>query len=416
MTRKIEKFAFHPPGPYTLLMLKRFFSLIIILALASVPTIRGITAEETPRLGVWITIFSPEKVLSSRENADRLIDICQRSGINDIYLQVYRADRAHYDSSLTDRTPFEQMKTEAGEDIIPYLLERASSSGIRVHAWLNLLSLAHNKDANILKKYGDDVLTFDQHGRPSMALEAKDTLDNYYIRENQLFLEPGDWRVREYLGNIAEEVIRKYPELHGLHLDYIRYPAVVPFIPGGRFTSHGISYGYNKMNLLNFTKATGLDATTMAMNRDNAAKWDSWRRGQVTRLLSYISEKVRKTDPQTEISVTVVPSLDKTHLVTFQDWTGWLDSGLADSVILMNYTVDTPLMELHSASCLAAGDREKTQIGIGSYLLKDDPANMKKQIESAKLLSPQGVVLFSYDEVASSTDLQQFLLNAFGKK
>ena len=416
MTRRIEKFAFYPPGPYTLLMLKRLFFLSIILALASAPALGGITPEETPRLGVWITVFSPEKVLSSRENADRLIAVCERSGINDIYLQVYRADRAHYDSSLTDRTPFEQLKTEAAEDIIPYLLERASSSGIRVHAWLNLLSLAHNKDANILKKHGNDVLTFDQHGRPSMALEGKDTLDKYYIRENQLFLEPGDWRVREYLGDIAEEVTRKYPDLYGLHLDYIRYPSVVPFIPGGRFTSHGISYGYNRMNLLNFTKATGLDAAVMNMNRDNAAKWDAWRRAQVTRLLSYISERVRKTAPSVEISVTVVPSFDKTHLVTFQDWTGWLDSGLADSVILMNYTVDTPLMKLHSVSCLAAGDRKKTQIGIGSYLLKDDPVTLRQQIESAKLLSPQGVVLFSYDEVASDTDLQEFLLSAFGEK
>lgn len=397
-------------------MLRRLFFLTIILAMASASALAGVNAEETPRLGVWITVFSPEKVLASRENADRMIDICERSGINDIYLQVYRADRAHYDSSLTDTTPFQQMKTEAGEDIIPYLLERASSSGIRVHAWLNLMSLAHNKDANILKKYGNDVLTYDQHGRPSVALEGKDALDKYYIRENQLFLEPGDWRVREYLGDISEEVTRKYPGFHGLHLDYIRYPSVVPFIPGGRFTSHGISYGYNRMNLLNFTKATGLDASSMNMNRDNAAEWDWWRREQVTRLLSYISERIRKTAPDVEISVTVVPSLDKTHLVTFQDWTGWLDSGLADSVILMNYTVDTHLMELQSISCLAVGDREKTQIGIGSYLVKNDPGTLKKQIEIAKLLSPQGVVLFSYDEVASDTGLQQFLLNTFGKK
>ena len=368
----------------------------------------------SPRLGVWITVFSPEKVLYSRANVDRLISTCKKTGIDDIYLQVYRADKAYYDSSITDRTPFDKMKAEAGEDTIPYLLKKATDAGIKVHAWLNIMSLAQNKDANILKKFGNDVLTFDQHGRPSMALDgAKDPLTKYYILENQLFLEPGDWRVRDYVGSIAEEVIKKYPGFSGMHLDYIRYPSVVPYIPGARFTSHGISYGYNKMNLLNFTKATGLDASKMNMTRENAGEWDKWRRGQVTRLVSYISERVRKLAPKTEISATVVPSLDKTYLVTFQDWTEWLDSGLVNSVMIMNYTDDTPLFKLNSVSNIAAGKKGNVQIGVGSYLLKDDPETLKDQLKAARSLSPSGVVLFSYDEVAKNQELQEFLSETF---
>ena len=369
----------------------------------------------SPRLGVWITVFSPEKVLYSRANVDRLISTCKKTGIDDIYLQVYRADKAYYDSSITDRTPFDKMKAEAGEDTIPYLLKKATDAGIKVHAWLNIMSLAQNKDANILKKFGNDVLTFDQHGRPSMALDgAKDPLTKYYILENQLFLEPGDWRVRDYVGSIAEEVIKKYPGFSGMHLDYIRYPSVVPYIPGARFTSHGISYGYNKMNLLNFTKATGLNASKMNMTREDAGEWDKWRRGQVTRLVSYIAERVRKLAPKAEISATVVPSLDKTYLVTFQNWTEWLDSGLVNSVMIMNYTDDTPLFKLNSVSSLAAGKKGSVQIGVGSYLLKDDPETLKDQLKAAGALSPSGVVLFSYDEVAGDQDLQEFLAETFG--
>lgn len=393
-------------------MFKKVMCLFLPLLLLT--AVQGLTEDARPRLGVWITVFTPEKVLYSKENVDKMIDVCNSSGITDIYLQIYRADRAHYDSSLTDRSPFEEIKNESGKDTISYLLGRASEGGIKVHAWLNLMSLAHNKDANIIKKFGTTVLTFDQHGRASMGIEGKDELDKYYIRENQLFLDPGDWRVRDYMGKIAEEVITKYPDFDGIHMDYIRYPAVVPFIPGARFTSHGISYGYNNLNLLNFKKATGLDAMTMNMTRGNAAKWDEWRRSRVTLMTGYIAERVRKLAPSTEISAAVVPSLERTHLVTFQDWPEWIASGTVDSVILMNYTTDTALMKMNSVSCLSVSDRSKVQIGIGSYLLKDSWETLYEQIKIVKDLAPSGLVLFSYDELARNKELQNLLALKFG--
>jgi uncharacterized lipoprotein YddW (UPF0748 family) len=395
-------------------MLKRSFIILIVLALLSTEA-RG-SVESSPRLGVWITVFSPEKVLHSRDNIDRLIFTCEKAGITDIYLQVYRADKAYYDSSITDRSAFDKIKAEAGEDTITYLISAAAASVIKVHAWLNLMSLAQNKEANVLKKYGNSVLTCDQNGRPSMSLEDKEFDSKRYVGENQLFLEPGDWRVREYMGNITEEVLKKYPGFYGVHLDYIRYPSVVPFIPGARFTSHGISYGYNKMNLLNFTKETGLDASKMEMTRDNASKWDGWRRSQVTRMVAHIAERIREIAPACEISATVVPSLDRTYLVTFQDWTNWIDSALVNSVIIMNYTSETPLFKLNSASCIAAGGKENVQIGVGSYILKDDPEALKEQLSAVRALSPSGVVLFSYDEVARNEKLQEFLAETFSGK
>ena len=369
--------------------------------------------ENAPRLGVWITVFSPEEVLHSKENTDRLIDVCAASDVTDIYLQVYRADKAYYNSDITDRTPFESILTSSGEDLIPYLIKKAAASSIKVHAWVNLLSLAQNTNANILKKYGNEVLTFDQHGKPSMPLDKEDKLTPGFIYEDQLFLEPGDWRVRDYLAGIVEEIITRYPGLSGVHLDYIRYPSVVPFIPGARFTSHGVSYGYNKMSLLNFKKASDLDADTMDMSRENSMLWDNWRRDQVTKMVSYLSDCIRDISPELEISATVIPSLERTYLVTFQDWTSWLRSGLVDNVVVMNYTDDTPLMELRSQGVMILGLENKVQMGVGAYLLKDKPGVLKEQLEYARNLPSGGVILFSYDELANNEDLQKFLAETF---
>lgn len=400
-------------------MLKIKSILLILILSLSCFLFYGTSAEANgtpPRLGVWISVFSPEEFLYSKENIDKLIETCEKTGITDVYLQLYRADKAYYDSSITDRTPYDTFTQAAGMDTVSYLIDSAKKKNIKVHGWVNILSIAQNKDANILKKHGRDILTKDQHGRFSMAIDRrKDEFDKYYIRENQLFLEAGDWRVRKYVLEIIEEIIEKYPALSGIHLDYIRYPSTVPFSPGSRFTPRGINYGFSKMNLLNFKKATGLDPKTMEYNRTNAKIWDDWRRERVTLLVSYISGRIKTIAPHLELSATVVPSIERSYLVTFQNWSDWLNKDYLDSIVIMNYTENTPLMKLYSESVLMPNLREKVQIGVGAYLMKGDEEELKEQLDFLKELSPEGIVIYSYGEVASSDSIKDYLENNFRK-
>jgi len=388
---------------------------LIVAAGLFIPHATDILGKDTsaPRLGVWVTVFTPEKVLYSKANADRLIDTCKKTGITDIYLQVYRSDKAYYDSDLTDRSAYEDILSEAGEDPINHLLRKAKANNIKVHAWINVLSIAQNTGANVLSKMGDAALTLDQYGRTSMQKGNKDALDKYFIRENQLFLEPGSPAVREYLAGIAGEIARKYPGFSGMHLDYIRYPAVVPFTPGSRFSSHGITYGYNDINLEAFKNSSGLDARKMDGARESFRAWDDWRRDRVTLLVKEVSGCVRAAAPGWKISCTIVPSIERTYLVTLQDWTKWLGEGYVDYVVAMNYTDDTKLMKMNSRSILMPAETGKVYIGVGAYLIKDRPETLKEQLEYLRKLSPGGVVIFSYDEVAASPDLQKFLANRF---
>jgi len=382
--------------PKKMILLTFFISILASLALCSFRPLEIKTKEEI-RLGVWITVFSPEKVLSSKENVDRLISTCKTCGIDDVYIQLYRSGKSYYNPETSEA------------DTLRYLIETAKENNIKVHAWINLLSIAQNKDADILKKFGDAVLTLDQHGRTSMQKGQKDELDKYYIRENQLFLEPGDSRVQDYLTGVATEIIKKYPGLSGLHLDYIRYPAVVPFVPGSRFTSHGISYGYTELNINNFKNATGIDIKDAEYSRENYKLWDDWRRGQVTSLLQKISESARALSPDIIISCTIVPSVERTYLTTLQDWTEWLDKDYVDYVVAMNYTDDTKLMKLFSYSLSAEEFGEKVHMGVGAYLLKTNPKELKEQLEFLKEFSPPGIVVFSYDDIAENEDLRKTL-------
>ncbi|MBD3380132.1 MAG: family 10 glycosylhydrolase [Candidatus Omnitrophica bacterium] len=388
--------------------------LIALCFLLSSEAVSETRDKPLPRLGVWITVFSPEKVLYTEENADKLIETCQFAGIKDIYLQVYRADKAYYDSKITDASAYERMlASSGGRDMIEYLLSRTEETGIKVHAWLNMLSIAHNEDANIVKKFGKSVLTIDQYGRTPLRKNDRDELDKYYIRENQLFLEPGDPRVREYISSIVGEVAGRYPGLDGIHMDYIRYPSAVPSIPGSRFSSHGISYGYGEKNLEAFKDSTGLDPRTMKPLRSNYYKWDEWRRDRVSLLVKKAAEAAESSSPGIQVSCTIVPSVDRTYLDTFQDWTTWLKERTADNIILMNYTDDTRYMVLRSEAMSLPGLEDRVMTGLGAYLLKDDLPTLKDQITKIKGTDTPGIVLFSYDEVASNEELRGFLRKHF---
>jgi len=372
-------------------------------------------AQKNPRLGTWVTVFSPGKILYSRENADHMIEICKKSGIDHVYIQIYRENKAYYDSDITDRSNFDIISESFGQDPVKYLISECGKNDIDIYAWVNLLSVAQNTDTDIQKKIGPAAVTLDRHERTSYDPGNKDTFDDYYIRENQLFLEPGNKKVRKYLVSVIEEILKKYPGFNGIHLDYVRYPVIVPFVPGSRFDSHGISYGYTYRNMLNFKKHSGLDVKKMEKTRENFRKWDDWRRSRVTALVKEISGTVKAISPDTELSCAVISSVDLAYISYFQDWTRWLREGLIDYVVTMNYTEDLPFFELRSRSSLMEGLKDKIYVGVGSYLFNNDTEITKKEIRDLGPLSPGGIVIFSYDDIEGDIELQEFLSENFRK-
>lgn len=394
ISRTLKKYAF-------------YFLITMLWAILAVKPSSSVT-HDLPPVGAWVTVFTSGEVFYSKANADKMIKTCKEAGIDHIYLQIYRAGKAYYDSSLTDRSEYEKMAARTGADPIKYILFQAKNNNLKVHAWINILSLAQNEKAPILQKYGQKILSVDQYGRTPLIVK-KDELDKYYIRENQLFLEPGDVRVRNYAVSIVEEVVKKYPSFSGVHLDYIRYPSSVPFVPGSRFDTHGISYGYGAVNAENFKKSTGLDINTMDPSRENHQKWDNWRRSQVTKLVKRISDKVRKIAPEMTVSCAVMPTIERSYLVNFQDWTKWLKMGLVDHVVTMNYTDDARLMELNSRSVLFPQFRDSIYIGVGAYLMENSLEAITEQLDFLFELGPGGIVIFSYDDLAKSTGLRKYL-------
>lgn len=350
-------------------------------------------------LGVWVSIFSKEKVLYSKDEALNLIDTCKKSGVNQIYLQIYQSGNAYYDSSFLPRAKYTDMlKASQGQDMIDFLLKKAQENNIKVFAWINILSIGNNDKADIIDKFGREVLTRDQYGRISGRSSPNDS-DKYYLREELLFLEPGDQRVAKYLISVVEEVIERYPLFSGVHLDYIRYPMTVPFIPGSRFTNQGLSYGYGVKNVERFSDWIKLSPVNGLKSIKDYLAWDDWRRNQITSLVRRISKKLKEKSPDLLISCAVVPSAERAYSSMFQDWAFWLEEGIIDYAILMNYTFDNQLTKQLVRSAVSLRGKGKVFIGVGLYLIKDSPNDFLEQYKIASSLGSDGIVIFAYDDL-----------------
>ncbi len=368
--------------------------------------------KELP-FGVWVSVFSKNKVLHSKEAVLKLIDTCDKSGVNQIYLQVYQSGNAYYDSSDFARNKYEDiLKASGGIDTIEFLLEKAREKNIQVFAWINLLSLGNNDKADILDKFGKDLLTRDQFLRISGRSNPNDS-DKYYLREELLFLEPGDQRVAKYIISVVDEVIRRYPLFSGVHLDYVRYPMTVPFIPGSRFNNQGLSYGYGVKNLERFTDWTKMDPLKDLRSVRDFLVWDDWRREQITSLVRRISKKVKEKNPSLLVSCAVVPAAERAYSSMFQDWPLWLEEGFVDYVILMNYTFDNQLSKVLVRSALSLRGKGKVFVGIGLYLMLDPPNLFPEQLRIVSGLKPDGIAIFSYDDLeellSKTPDSREFL-------
>ncbi|MBI4227348.1 MAG: family 10 glycosylhydrolase [Candidatus Omnitrophica bacterium] len=374
-------------------------ALLLAIALSCGAPTRPASAE--PFKGLWISCVGEKDIFSGPDALTDAISFAKRGGFNALFVQVYRGDKAWFDSDHADAAPFRRNRSRLGADPLQLLIDRAQAAGIQVHAWVNALTLSKNQEAPLLQAFGGAILTKDQHGRGALKSRPAEPLDAYYDREDQLFLEPGDPRVREHIVRIAGELAAKYPALDGIHFDYIRYPAAIPYIPGSRFNPVGLSYGYGERNVRRFRETSGIDPRGVDWKVRDSLVWDDWKRQQVTELLRAAAGAARTQRPGLQISCAVIAPMDRAYSTACQDWARWLSEGLADFVVLMSYSPDSRFVALTAKAALGvAGDPQKVAIGLGAHLMIKEPNILAAQLRDAAALKARGVVVFDYNAVS----------------
>ena len=351
-------------------------------------------------VGLWVECQGRERTLDTKQSIDEMIADAEMMGVDTLFIQIHRGNRAWFNSSFADPAPYK--KFVAGEKIDPvkYILREAQQRGMEVHLWINTFRLLKNKNAPIIEQLGTKIITRDGKKRLMLNYPNNDLPDGGY------WLDAGDLQVQDYLRDLCKEMVEKYPKCDGVHLDFVRYPYRVPFYPGSKWAAgHGFGYGVDSVN--RFKKVTGLDPFTMELTRENAQLWDIWRRDQVTGFVRKIHELCNVRNKK--LSVAGICWADRAYLSAFQDWRGWLDEGIIDFVVSMNYGTDRKFSRYLSREAVVSRANEKVYIGLGAYLLLNKPDILAGQFNDAVELGADGIVLFSYDVIKSSDTIKQII-------
>ena len=357
-----------------------------------------------------------QRVLEHPRRLDELFEDVAALAITDLFVQVYRGGRSWFPSSRADATPYQRVfrTGEPGEpsrDGLQLLLDRAQEAGVRVHAWVNVLSLSKNRTAPIVRDLGRDVVLSDQSGRslldyPDFEAPAPEG-DYYRMGTPGIYLDPAAPGVAGFLAETFEELLVQYPTLEGLHFDYIRYPDVLPFSPGLRF-GVGISLGHGMASRARFAEETGLVAP-VGDSLANGDRFDDWRREKLTELVAHVGNRARAARPGVMISAAVISYADRAYLSLFQDWRGWLEEGLIDVAVPMLYSKDERLVKYGAESFAGLPYADRIWVGLGSWLFAKDPSRALAQLAEVESRPPLGVALFSWDSIRENELLRTSL-------
>ena len=365
------------------------------------------TRDAAPRLALWVLAEGSQRVLDDPARIPGLVADAQALGATDLFVQVYRGGRAWFASELADATPYRRALDGHGVDTLAALLVQAHRAGLRVHAWVNALSLSKNTDAPILARLGPSAVLSDRKGRSLLDYPGHDVPepDRRYYRMGTpgVYLDAAAPGLSEELVAVFAELLTGYPALDGLHLDYIRYPDVLPFAPGTRF-GVGLDFGYGDATRARFREETGLEAPFGESLR-NANAWDEWRRETLTRLDADVAAAARAARPGVAMSAAVWTYADRAYFVLGQDWRDWLERDLLDFAVPMSYTTDDRVLRYQAEHFAGLPVGGRIWVGLGSWLFANDPPRALAQVAIVRDAGIRDWALFSYDSIVTEPAL-----------
>lgn len=345
-------------------------------------------ATSSPRTEVraaWVTAWGAG--IHTPKQLDGTLEAASQAGLNTLLIQVRKVADAYYESEIEPRGN----NIEPGFDPLAATLERAHKKDIKIHAWINALRVWRDKSLPV-----DSSHVIMRH--PEWVNKRS---DGALRNDEGHYLDPGIPEVREYVASVAEDIARRY-KVDGIHLDYIRYP--------------GLDWGYSELALKHYRADTGEKGTP----KPTDPKWQSWRRDQVTKLVSLIRNRVKAVRPNAILTAATISWMDcptdfrsaTPYKQVYQDWKRWMSEGLLDANVPMNYRIESnPKSAKQFRDWLVGykkwGAGKPIYVGIGAH--NNSASDVLKEIEAVEKAGMAGWVIFHFDETTWRTALVKVL-------
>ncbi|MCA1630954.1 MAG: family 10 glycosylhydrolase [Acidobacteria bacterium] len=359
---------------------------------------------------LWVvrtTLTSPEKIRAMVKSASR-------SGFNTLVVQVRGRGDAYYTSRWEPRAS--ALKDQRRDfDPLALAISEAKRAGLRVHAWINTSLLANlddlpTEDSHVWNSHPDWLAVPRAVAAELYATAPADPRYRAKIVEwskaNRAELEgvytsPAHPAVREHVYSVWMDLLERYPDLSGLHFDYVRLAS--PDFDHSR-TSLDRFRAWLDPRLSTAERRLlddALKSNPLAAADAYREQFADFQREQITSLVERVYHGVKKRKPEAIVSAAVFANDADAYARRFQDWKRWLAMGVIDVVCPMAYTTDTAVfrkqIEIATAAAHASGKR--IWAGVGAYRIPVESSVEK--ISVARGLAADGFILFSYDFTAA---------------
>lgn len=355
---------------------------------------------------MWVqrgSLTSPASIISA-------VDMAKNGGFNTLIVQVRGRGDAYYDSRREPR-PAVLAKQPASFDPLELMLERAHRAGLKVHAWVNV-NLVSDAEPPSLRRHvvythpewlmvprplADDLERVNPHD-PRYLQRLSEYARAHSDRVEGLFLSPIHNGAVDHTIRVVGDIVSRY-DVDGIHLDYIRFPNEefdysADVLDEFRSEITSRLSGDERRGYASRARGRPVFYTEMFPQR-----WQEFRRARLTALLTRIRSTVKSRRSRAMLTAAVFPDANDATNRRFQDWGGWLDTGLLDAICPMVYTTDPAIFRSQIANVEQLAGRRPVWAGIGAYQLS--PAATVENIRAARQLGAEGIVLFSYDNLDS---------------
>jgi uncharacterized lipoprotein YddW (UPF0748 family) len=353
-------------------------SLLFAVALtAGCATVPDPSSPETP-VGFWV------RLTGDAEADARMWDELAQARATDLFVETfYHGLMIYPNSNIAPQRP-----EWAGQDPLRWAIDEAHARGIRLHAWVECLYLAPDREA-----YPEI---------PHTPLLDRARENDWIVRAlngsqpKRVFLSPANPQVRDLVTRVCLDIAHRYPDVDGINLDYIRWPTP------GELNIDGAREGwYDAANLSRFMAATGLDPRedrspeTLERLRRHSAD-------QVTALVRMIHTALHGLHPSIKVSAAFFSDRDESAArPKAQDWRTWLAEGLLDVATPMCYAPSREGMLEEVQSVVETADEHGIPVwaGLSVHHGTDHPP-AAEQLSALQGIGAEGVVFFSHGWIA----------------
>ena len=281
---------------------------------------------------LWVDAFGPG--FKTPKEVDRLIADAKSMRLNALFVQVSRRADCYCNKAAMPRTADPAVPT--GFDPLEDVIAKAHAAGIQVHAWIITTGIW-----NASQPFGAPEHPYLLHGLSAKGrdfwLNARQDGETKVGADS--FFDPGHPDASEFIAQMYSSVVANYA-VDGVQFDRVRYP------DSGDPNFNPV-WGYNPTSLERFLK----EAKRTSLPAPTDAAWVQWRRDQVTNLVRRVYLEVKAIRPEIWVSAATItykeaPSTleqfenTRTYREVLQDWPAWMQEGIVDLNIPMNYKRD----------------------------------------------------------------------------